>query len=60
MSVDEQMIGFKGSSSMTLQILYKKEGDGFQCDAICDRGYTFAFYFHHGKPPKLSARFDDL
>ena len=44
-SVDEQTIAFKGNSSMKLRISYKKEGDGFQCDAVCDRGYTFAFIF---------------
>ena len=59
-SVDEQTIAFKGRSSMKLRISYKKEGDGFQCDAICDRGYTFAFYFRHGEPPKLPSHLDDL
>ena len=59
-SVDEQTIAFKGRSSMKLRISYKKEGDGFQCDAICDRGYTFAFYFRHGEPPKLHPQLDDL
>ena len=59
-SIDEQTIGFKGTSSMALRISYKKEGDGFQCDAVCDRGYTFAFYFRHGEPPKLMSTFDDL
>jgi hypothetical protein len=38
-SIDEQMIGFKGK----LQISYKKEGDGFQCDTICCDGYTYSF-----------------
>ena len=60
MSVNEQTIGFKGSSSMMLQISYKKEGSGFQCDTICDRGYTLAFYFHHGEPPELPSMLDDL
>jgi len=44
-SVDEQTIAFKERSSMKLQISHKKEGDGFQCGAICDRGYTLAFWF---------------
>jgi hypothetical protein len=60
LSVDEQTIGFKGSSSMSLRISYKKEGDGFQCDTICNRGYTIAFWFRHGEPPELPSRFDDL
>ncbi len=44
-SVDEQTIAFKGNLSMKLHISYKKEGDGFQCDAVCDRKYAFAFFF---------------
>ena len=36
LSVDEQTIAFKGKSSMKLWILYKKEGDGFQCNTICN------------------------
>ena len=59
-SVDEQTIAFKGTSGMKLRISYKKEGDGFQCDAICDRGYTFSFFFRHGDPPILSDSFKDL
>ena len=60
MSADEQTIAFKGNSSLKLRISYKKEGDGFQCDAICDRGYTYAFWFRHGDPPKLPSKYDDL
>ncbi len=60
LSVDEQTIAFKGRSSMKLRISYKKEGDGFQCDAICDRGYTFAFWFRHGDPPVLPSFLNDL
>jgi hypothetical protein len=59
-SIDEQTIALKGSSSMKLRISYKKEGDGFQCDAICDRGYTFASWFRHGDPPKLPAEYDNM
>ena len=44
-SVDEQTIALKGWSSMKLQILYKKEGDRFQCDAICDHGYLQKHFF---------------
>ena len=51
------MLGFQGWSRIKLCILYKKEGDGFQCDAVCDDGYTFSFYFHHGDPPPLPAEF---
>ena len=45
LSVDEQTIGFKGRHADKLRITYKKEGDGFQCDALCDDGFTYAFYF---------------
>jgi hypothetical protein len=43
-AIDEQTIGFKGRSGMKLRISYKREGDGFQCDALCDEGYTFFFF----------------
>jgi hypothetical protein len=39
-SIDEQTIGFKGHHADKMQISYKKEGDGFQCNAICCNGYT--------------------
>ena len=51
-SVDEQTIGFQGRHALKLRITYKKEGNGFQCDALCDDGYTFIFFFHHDPPPK--------
>ena len=59
LSIDEQTLGFQGRSGIKLRISYKKEGDGFQCDAVCDDGYTFAFYFRHGDPPTLPAEFKD-
>jgi hypothetical protein len=42
-AIDEQMIGFQGALLMKLCISYKREGDGFQCDAVCNRGNTFSF-----------------
>ena len=59
-AIDEQTIGFQGASGMKLRISYKREGDGFQCDAICDRGYTYSFWFRHGPPPTLGPEFKDL
>ncbi len=44
-AIDEQMIGFQGSSGLKVRITYKREGDGFQCNAICNRGYTYSFWF---------------
>ena len=52
-AIDEQTLGFQGRSGIKLRITYKNEGDGFQCDAICDSGYTFSFFFRHGDPPTL-------
>jgi hypothetical protein len=53
-SVDEQTISFKGRHVDKLRISHKKEGDGFQCDAICADGYTFTVYFRNiASPPAL-------
>ena len=48
LAIDEQTLGFQGASGMKLRISYKREGDGFQCDAISDAGHTFSFWFRHG------------
>ena len=45
---------------MKLQISYKREGDGFQCDALCDKGYTFLFFFRHGDAPKIGREYANL
>jgi hypothetical protein len=50
--MDEQMIGFQGRHVDKLRISYKNEGDGFQCDALCDEGYTYSFYFRNDPAPK--------
>jgi hypothetical protein len=44
-AIDEQTISFQGSSGLKVRITYKREGDGFQCDAVCDHGYTYSFWF---------------
>lgn len=49
---DEQTIGFQGHHADKRWITYKSEGDGFQCDAICDKGYTYNFCFCNMPPPK--------
>jgi hypothetical protein len=59
-AIDEQTIGFKGRLGMKLRISYKREGDGFQCDAICDEGYTFSFFFRHGDAPTLDKKYDRM
>jgi hypothetical protein len=45
---------------MKLRISYKREGDGFQCDTVCDAGYTYSFYFRHGPPPNVGEHYKDL
>jgi len=45
---------------MKLRISYKREGDGFQCDAVCDAEYTYSFYFRHGPPPNVGEQYKDL
>ena len=51
LAVDEQTIGFQGRHVDKRHITYKNEGDGFQADALCDRGFTYAAYFRNEKPP---------
>jgi hypothetical protein len=51
-SIDEQTIGFKGHHADKMRISYKKEGDGFQCDAICCDGYTYSFFMRNMPAPK--------
>ena len=59
-AIDEQTIGFKGASGMKLRISYKRKGDGFQCNAVCDAGYRHLFYFQHGPPPNVRDQFKHL
>ena len=46
-SVDEQTLRFQGRHPDKLHITYKREGERFQCDALCNDGYTYAFYFRN-------------
>jgi hypothetical protein len=59
-AIDEQTLGFQGALETKLQISYKLEGDGFQCDAVCKAGYTYLFYFCHGPPPIVGEQDKDL
>ena len=45
LSIDEETMGCKGRHPDILRINYKKEGDGFQCDALGSDGYTYTFFF---------------
>ena len=51
-SVDKQTLKFQEQHVDKLRITYKREGDRFQCDALCDDGYTFAFMFRNKPSPK--------
>ena len=33
-------------------LIIKKEGDGFQCDALGSDGYTYTFFFHNQPAPQ--------
>jgi hypothetical protein len=52
-SCDERTIGFKGQHQDKKRINYKKEGDIFLADALCESGFTYSFYFWNMSPPKL-------
>jgi hypothetical protein len=45
---------------MKLRIFYKRKGDEFQCDAVCDAGYMYSFYFQHGPPPNVGDQFKHM
>ena len=51
-SCDEQTIGFKGNHADKQRISYKKEGDGFLADTLCESGYTYTIYLRNMPPPK--------
>jgi hypothetical protein len=51
-SCDEQLIGFQGHCQDKMRIKYKKEGDGFQAECICENGYTYSFYSCNLPAPK--------
>ncbi len=50
----------RGVRGMKLRISYKREGDGFQCDALCDEGYTYLFFFRHGDAPTVGPEYKHL
>ena len=51
LGLDEQTMGFQGLHVDKMRITYNKEGDGFQCDALCDNGFTCSVFFRNEKPP---------
>ena len=51
-SVDEQTLRFQGKHEDNLRVTFKAAGNGFMCDAICNDGYTYCFYFQNMPAPK--------
>ena len=46
-------LGFQGRHKDKRRITYKISGDGFQCGALCENGFTYQLYFcNHLAPPK--------
>ena len=59
-SIDEQTIGFQERCKLKTRIKYKVEGDGFQCDAHCDAGYTYSWLFRFEKLKPMDDSFSPL
>ena len=57
-SIDEMTMRFKGKHADKLRVTYKNEGDGFQCDALCQDGYCYQFYFRNEPAPSQYLRED--
>eukprot|EP00536_Pseudo-nitzschia_multiseries_P014798 jgi/Psemu1/40172/gm1.40172_g len=51
-AVDEMTMRFKGQHIDKRQITYKREGDGFQADTLCDNGYCYQVYMRNDPAPK--------
>ena len=51
-SIDEMTMRFKGRHEDKKRITYKAEGDGFQCDALCQEGYTYQVYMRNDPAPQ--------
>jgi len=56
LGLDEQTMGFQGHHIDKMRITYKAEGDGFQCDALCDNGFTYSVFFRNEPPPRHYTR----
>ena len=56
-SIDEQTIGCQARNSGMTRIKYKREGDGYQLDTVCDGEYTISWWARWMAPP---ADFSDV
>ena len=50
-SIYGMTIGFQGKHGGKIRITYKRAGDGFQCDTLCENGFTYQFYFRNHPAP---------
>ena len=51
-TIDEMIICFQGMSYDKRLIIYKSEGDGFQCDALFQDEFCYQFYFRNESVPE--------
>ena len=53
-SIDEMTMGFQGHhiDIDKRRITYKNKGDGFQCDALCQEGFTYQIFMRNDPTPK--------
>ena len=49
---DEQTVALKGQHFEKLRINFKKAGDGFHSDPLCDDGCTLCLYLRNGPAPE--------
>jgi hypothetical protein len=47
-----KQLAFKVSIKISNGFMPKKEGDDFQADLICEKGFTYSYYFHNVAAPK--------
>ena len=51
-SIDEMTIIFQGMHKDKRWITHKTKGNGFQCDALYNKGYTYEIYFRNHPAPE--------
>ena len=50
-SVDEMTMRFKGSHKEKRRITHKREGNGLQCNTLCQDSFCYHFYFCNNTAP---------
>ena len=51
-SAGKQTIGFQGCYADKQKIKFKREGDGFIADFLCNNSFTYSFHFRNIPPPQ--------